>query len=281
MYFNPKNNPLQYLPCDILKPFIRSYSLITIDKDIKDEIFYPSGYLDFIVKIADGNAATIINGQYRDTPAFELLGHLTVPTRLNATKGTTILIARMYPYACSIFFPNPITDFTNAATNLLDVYAKELHDLYEVMLSKISITQQIHLLESFFIEKLKRHEKKRQKIQQLSLICQHILTTGEGFDLNQLSSTLGLSKRYIQKQFFEMVGLTPGTLYASYRFNRSLQQILTTDLSLTSIAYECGYYDQAHFIKEFRKFTGISPFQVRSTLIKNGAEFQKAVNIGL
>jgi len=78
-----------------------------------------------------------------------------------------------------------------------------------------------------------------------------------------------------------MVGLTPGTLYASYRFNRSLRQILTTDLSLTSIAYECGYYDQAHFIKEFRKFTGIAPLQVRNTLIKKGDEFQKAVNIGL
>ncbi len=273
--------PLQYTPCDILKPFIRNYSVITIDKDINNEIFYPSGYVDFIVKMPDGNAATIIGGQHRDTPAFELLGHLTVPTRLNAAKGTTILIARMYPYACAVFFPNPITDFTNSATNLLDVYAKDLRDLYEVMMSKVSIIQQIALIESFFIEKLKKHEGKRQKVQQLSLICQHILTTGEGFDLNQLSSTLGLSKRYIQKQFFEMVGLTPGTLYASYRFNRSLGQILTTDVSLTSIAYECGYYDQAHFIKEFRKFTGITPLQVRRTLIKNGDDFQKAVNIGL
>jgi AraC-like DNA-binding protein len=272
---------LQYLPCDILKPFIKNYTVVTIDNDLNNEIFYPSGYIDFVVNISNGNAATIISGEHRYTPEFELLGHLTVPARLNATKGTCILIARMYPYACSIFFPNPITDFTNSATNLSAVYSKDLRDLYELIMGAASIAQKINLLESFFIQQFKKREKQYPKIQQLSSICVHILTTGEGFDINKLSSSLGLSKRYIQKQFFEMVGLTPGSLYASYRFNNSLRQVLSTDLSLTSIAYECGYYDQAHFIKEFKKFTGISPFQARRTLIKNGDEFQKAVNIGL
>ncbi|SEW29154.1 AraC-type DNA-binding protein [Chitinophaga sp. YR573] len=272
---------MQYLPCDILSPFIKNYVVVTIDKDINNEIFYPSGYIDFVVNFSNGNAATIISGKHQDTPEFELLGHLTVPARLNATKGTTVLIARMYPYACSIFFPNPISDFTNSATNVSDVYSKEMRDLYELTMYADSIDQKINLLESFFIQKLKKQEKQYRKIQQLSLICQHILTTGEGFNLKQLSSSTGLSKRYIQKQFFEMVGLTPGTFYASYRFNKSLQQVLSTNSSLTSIAYECGYYDQAHFIKEFNKFTGISPSQARGTLIKNGDDFQKAVNIGL
>jgi AraC-like DNA-binding protein len=265
----------QYLPCNILKPFIKNYTVVTIDKEINNEIFYPSGYIDFVVKISDGNAATIISGRHRDTPAFELLGHLTVPARLNATKGASVLIVRMFPYACSIFFRNPISDFTNSATNIADVYVKEIRDLYELTMSTDSILEKINLLESFFIQKLQ--EKQYKKVQQLSLICRHIMN--EHFDLENLSSSTGLSKRYIQKQFYEMVGLTPGAFHASYRFNKSLQQVLSTDVSLTSIAYECGFYDQAHFIKEFKKFTGILPSQARRTLIKNGDEFQKAVNI--
>jgi len=272
---------LQYLPCDILKPFVKNYTVVTIDKDIDNDIFYPSGYIDLVVKISNGHAATIISGEYRDTPDFEVLGHLTVPTKLTATKGTSVLIARMYPHASSLFFPNPISDFTNSATDLSDVYSKDVRDLYEVTMCAGSIAEKIDLLESFFIRKLKKYEKQYRKVQHLSLICQHILTTGEGFDLKKLSSTLGLSKRYIQKQFSEMVGLTPGTLYTSFRFNKSLRQIGATNLSLTSIAYECGYYDQAHFIKEFKKFTGISPLQARSILIKKGEDFQKAVNIDL
>ena len=272
---------MQYLPCDILKPFVKSYSVVTIDKDINNEIFYPSGYIDFVVKISDGNAATIISGKHRDTPEVELLGHLTVPTKLSATKGTRVLIARLYPYACSIFFPNPISDFTNSATNLSDVYSKDVRDCYELMMCVDSIAQKINVLESFFIQKLKKHEKQYKKVKQLASICDYILTKGEYFDIKDLSKTLGISKRYIQKQFFEMVGLTPGTLYASYRFNKSLSYVLSTDLRLTSIAYECGYYDQAHFIKEFKKFTGISPSQARRTLVANGKEFQNSVNIGL
>lgn len=272
---------MYYQPCDILKPFVKNYSVVTVEKDIHNEIFYPSGYIDFVVKISDGNAATIISGKHRDTPEVELLGHLTVPTRLNAAKGTSVLIARLYPHACSIFFPNPIADFTNAATNLADVYSKEVRDCYEQIMCSDSIAQKINVLETFFIQKLKKHEKQFKKIQKLALICDFMFTMDERFDIKSLSAKSGVSERYIQKQFFEMIGLTPGTLYASYRFSKSLRHVLSSDLSLTSIAYECGYYDQAHFINEFKKFTGISPFQARSTLIINGDEFQKAVNIGL
>jgi len=271
----------QYQSCEILKPFIKGYTVVTIDKDIDNEIFYPSGYIDLVVKFPDGRAATIIQGEHRDTPEFELLGHLTVPTRLNAARGTCVLIARMYPHVSSLFFPNPISDFTNTATNLGDVYAKEMRELYDATMSTKTTNQKIERLEAFFIRKLKRHEKQYHKIQQMSLICRHILTTGQGFDLEDLSSTLGLSKRYIQKHFSEMVGLTPGTLYASFRFNKGLRQVSAAGTSLTSIAYDCGYYDQAHFIKEFKKFTGISPLQARSILVKQGDEFQKAVNIDL
>jgi len=271
----------QYEPGDALKPFIKGYTVVTIGKDINNEIFYPSGYIDLVVRFPDGHAATIISGELRTTPEFELLGHLTVPTRLNATKGTTVLIARMYPHVSSLFFENPVSDFTNAATNLGDVYSKEMGELYERTMSSKTVTQKIAMVESFFIGKLKRHEKHYRKVQQLSLICDHIVKTGDAFDLKRLSTTTGLSKRYIQKQFFEMVGLTPGTLYTSYRFNKSLRQVSDPRISLTSIAYDCGYYDQAHFIKEFKKFTGISPLQARSILVKQGDEFQKAVNIDL
>ncbi len=72
------------------------------------------------------------------------------------------------------------------------------------------------------------------------------------------------SERYIQKLFLDNVGITPKSFSNIHRFNKSLQLIQTADLPLTSIAYDCGYYDQAHFIKEFKKFTGLTPSEVRA-----------------
>src|SRR5436189_5543081 len=103
---------MQFLPSDVLKPFVKSYSIINIDRDLTNEVFYPSGYVDLAINISNGSAATIIDGHSRNMPNVEVLGQLTLPTRLTVTKGTSVLLARIYPYANSLFFPNPISDFT-------------------------------------------------------------------------------------------------------------------------------------------------------------------------
>jgi AraC-like DNA-binding protein len=76
------------------------------------------------------------------------------------------------------------------------------------------------------------------------------------------------------------IGISPAAFTSVIRFNKSLELVLNTTQSLTAIAYDCGYYDQAHFIKEFKKFTDITPSASRSSLLKNGSDFQQAVNIG-
>ena len=76
------------------------------------------------------------------------------------------------------------------------------------------------------------------------------------------------------------IGISPAAFTSVIRFNRSLHLVLNTRSSLTSIAYDCGYYDQAHFIREFKRFTGIVPSESRSFLIENGKDFQEAVNVG-
>jgi AraC-like DNA-binding protein len=103
---------------------------------------------------------------------------------------------------------------------------------------------------------------------------------GEAFNSKTLSEEYGFSERYIEKLFVDMVGITPRAFFSVYRFNKSLGLVLSSGRRLTSIAYDCGYYDQAHFIKEFKKFTGITPFDARASLSTNGEDFQQAVNIG-
>ncbi|WP_234047748.1 helix-turn-helix domain-containing protein [Chryseobacterium paridis] len=111
-------------------------------------------------------------------------------------------------------------------------------------------------------------------------LSQQISIDYQPLDLSGLSQNSGLSERYIQKLYQANIGLSPAAFSAVTRFNRCLHLVLNTQASLTSIAYECGYYDQAHCIKEFKRFTGIAPSESRSFLIENGKDFQQAVNIG-
>jgi len=80
----------------------------------------------------------------------------------------------------------------------------------------------------------------------------------------QTISTLGrrmsISARKFSRIFTQQVGLKPKTFLRVQRFNRVLTQIgLGREIDWASVVAQCGYYDQAHFIKDFRAFSGFTP----------------------
>jgi AraC-like DNA-binding protein len=270
---------MQYFPSAVLAPYIKNYTVVTIGEDLDNEVFYPSGYIDLVFNLS-GSAATIINGRRKDTPAVELLGHLTLPTRLTVRKGTVVLIARIYPHAGALFFPHPLSEFTNYATDLYDMRLQETSELHCKILKAITVDQQIRILEEFLTGQLKKHEKQLKKVAVVQQLSQLLLSGDGKLDLPVIARQSGFSERYIQQLCLRHIGISPAALVAVVRFNRSLRLVLDTPASLTAIAYDGGYYDQAHFIKEFRKFTGITPSEARQRLVKNDTAFQQAVNIG-
>lgn len=255
---------MQFLPpCDALKPYVKGFMVVANDKDQIDGVFYPSGYIDVAIHIL-GNIVTIINGKPIDMPKVEVLGQLTVPTRLTVTKGTVVLVARIYPHANALFFPNPIADFTNDSVDLQGVIGKGSAEFYTQFIETGTIEQKVKALESFLLHRLISNQKLLKKVTLLEQLCRQILREGDLFNIKSLTAKHGLSERYIQKLFVDNVGLAPRTFFHVHRFNKSLQLIHSPDLSLTSIAYDCGYYDQAHFIREFKRFTGLTPSEIRS-----------------
>lgn len=82
--------------------------------------------------------------------------------------------------------------------------------------------------------------------------------------IERLSGMLAVSERQLERQFGLWVGMPPKQ-YARLRRVRSVRQRIkqSAELSLTDTAYELGYYDQAHFIREFKQVVGITPGQYR------------------
>jgi AraC-like DNA-binding protein len=83
-------------------------------------------------------------------------------------------------------------------------------------------------------------------------------------DLYELSKEVGYSKRWIQLQYKEVFGLSFKGLQSNMRFLKVLDQIdklilQNKSVNFSYLAVSYGYYDQAHFIKEFKHFTGLTP----------------------
>ncbi|MGY0037518.1 helix-turn-helix domain-containing protein [Pedobacter sp. NJ-S-72] len=78
-------------------------------------------------------------------------------------------------------------------------------------------------------------------------------------NINSVASRYGVSSRYLQKIFLNYSGLGPNLFSKIARFQKSVHLVANKDSSLTTIAHQCGYFDQSHFIKDFKFFTGSTP----------------------
>jgi AraC-like DNA-binding protein len=83
-----------------------------------------------------------------------------------------------------------------------------------------------------------------------------------------LAGELGWSRRHLAARFREDVGVSPKALARLLRFERAME--LLGERSLAEIAYECGYYDQAHFNRDFRAFAGATPGELLAARLPDG-----------
>ncbi|MGE3545428.1 MAG: helix-turn-helix domain-containing protein [Kofleriaceae bacterium] len=74
----------------------------------------------------------------------------------------------------------------------------------------------------------------------------------------RVARTLGLSERQLERRFRDRVGMSPKRFVSLRRFERAVELAISSR-SLTRAAVEAGYYDQPHFNREFRRFTGMTP----------------------
>ena len=252
------------LPSEILRPYIKYYWVCTADEAVFKESMYPSGHQEFCIDISNGETTRHFGNRSERMPKLEMLGHITLPTFATVASGTTTLVTRFHPHASSLFIPNPAFEFNNNSVDLYDILSHKSADFYDRIMEQPTLEMKVRILETFLIEQLRENEKKRGKLKLIDHICRYI-SSAESFSGERLSAAFGFSERYIQKAFLEYVGLTPQNYFAVQRFNNGLALVQSSLKPLTAVALECGYYDQAHFIKEFKSYTALTPSQVRLT----------------
>ena len=79
-------------------------------------------------------------------------------------------------------------------------------------------------------------------------------------NIDRLAQTACLEYKQFKRIFADYVGANPKDYLRVIRFQKALHTLqIQPNISFTQLSYECGYYDQAHFIKEFKQFSGYTP----------------------
>ncbi|MES2689422.1 MAG: helix-turn-helix domain-containing protein, partial [Bacteroidota bacterium] len=131
--------------------------------------------------------------------------------------------------------------------------------------------ERIRHIEAFLLGTLTSAEN-IDRIAKLSVEC--ILELNGKLSVDELSARLNINRRQLERKFSTAIGLSPKQLSKVIRLQSVLKMMATKGFtSLSSVAYEGEYYDQAHFIKDFKEFTGLSPKQFYAGNLKMSALF--------
>jgi AraC-like DNA-binding protein len=94
-----------------------------------------------------------------------------------------------------------------------------------------------------------------------------ILYIRENYDkeisLSDMAAVSGLSTKYFCAFFKQMTEKTPIEYLNMYRVERAARKLLGTDMSVTDVAFSCGFNDLSYFIKTFKNFKHVSPKEYR------------------
>lgn len=142
-----------------------------------------------------------------------------------------------------------------------DVWGQVAQDLRAELLDAPTLPTKFDTVEGFLSRKLRSGASRHPAV---TYALRHMQSPA--CKLGEITGRLGMSQRKFIELFTYQVGLTPKVFARIMRFQRAVQQIGTgqKEIDWNEIALRCGYYDQAHFINDFRNFSGINPTTYRA-----------------
>jgi AraC-like DNA-binding protein len=147
-----------------------------------------------------------------------------------------------------------------------ELLGNETNDVHNRLQEAISFAQMKNIVESFLLKQVGRLKQTLPIDDVLPLLIKE-----RGLlKIDQLASLACLSIRQFERVFQQRIGLPPKHFSRLVRFSQAwIIKEQQPGISWTKVAYECGYFDQMHLIRDFQEFAGVNPSAIESELLKS------------
>lgn len=169
------------------------------------------------------------------------------------------MAVRFRPGGVAPFIPIPIATLNNKVQQLEPILGESVSAMRKEVIAAQSPTDKFSIVENYFLS-IKRKEYTdnipfRNVLEYMENNA-HVATTA------QLASQMNVSQKHLIALFAKEVGLTPKALIRIFRFQKVIAELeKNKKIDWMQVATDNGYYDQAHFVKDFYAFSGIKPTQ--------------------
>lgn len=216
----------------------------------------PDGCVELILNFSDLFREHKEGSQSNLQPRRFVVGQMTRPMLVSPTGRVQILGIRFAPGGTLPFFSCPPGELTNSIAPLADVATALEKELSGRIYEARDWTEKIRLLETALIKCLLSAKHGPASLQGA---ISRIIRAGGQTSVDLLANDLGISGRQLERRFLNEVGLGPKLLCRILRFQQVFRAVENADSNWAKIAADCGYYDQAHLIRDFRQFAEQTP----------------------
>ena len=190
------------------------------------------------------------------SPLAHMHAQTTQHRRFVTHENFSIFGVYIYPYALPQLFGFSAAALSNEMPDLGSLLGPAGELLTENMLAAPNEKARLAVLSQFLIDRLAIGKPGNLAAQ--AAVRQMLLRDGQP-PVAALAAASGISTRQLERQFQDYAGFSPKTYARILRFQSALRRYGQGHKSLTDIALDCGYYDQAHFIHDFQQFSGYVP----------------------
>lgn len=249
-----------YEPHSDLNSLVNCFWTLEVPKQLEPQKqrIVPDGCIEMAFILGDDIKRYTSENEFILQPRAMVIGQTIEPFYIQPTGYVKTFATRFYPCGFVNFVSEPINNLANKETHLGLLFGTETaNDLEQKIIKAENTEQRISIIEKFLLDRLNDEKT-------INLIVKNtvdsLLSSNGSVSINSILKDDLSKRRQLERNFKKQIGVSPKQLGKVIRLQTALKMLLDQKSeNLTDIAYESEYFDQAHFIKDFKEFTGISP----------------------
>ncbi|MEZ5345787.1 MAG: helix-turn-helix domain-containing protein [Pyrinomonadaceae bacterium] len=184
-------------------------------------------------------------------------GVRTEPISIPSGKDSAMIVILFKKGMAYPFFPVPMNEMSDCVIDTDLLWGKAFENLRETLLGEPDIFGRFAITEKFLID---RYRAKLDVNECVKYAISQITASPDQVSLGRLYDKIGYSQKHFTEMFKLRVGVTPKSYAKILRFQKAISEVETIgEINWSFIAADCGFYDQAHFINDFKCFSGFTP----------------------
>lgn len=250
----------EFQPSKALRPYVELFwegYFNTVNEHLLRKQVAPNGFMELIIHPTEFHCFLPNGNQWLSSPDYTLIGLYTQPYEVRFRDYVQVFGIRFKPESLYNLFGVPASEFQTGYEDMELVLGTDFRE-YCTRLVDVGDTQKrIGLMEEFLLKSL---HKNKPEVTYVNLAAEIIRQSGNFSKIEELPGKVYISLRQLERGFQQKIGMSPKRYMRIARLNevhRNLEK--GKEMELSSVAFDCGYADQAHFIRDFKNFMGVNP----------------------